>query len=53
MQRLRMTQQGGSWTMDAVSDPSATPGGLLGSPPAANPQLAVPPSVQFSLTLPG
>ena len=53
VQRLKITQQGGSWTMDAVIDPSATQGGLLGSPLAANPQLAVPPSVKFSVTLPG
>lgn len=53
VQRLKISQRGGSWTMDAVLDPSATEGGLLGSPLAANPQLAVPPSVRFSVTLPG
>lgn len=53
VQRLKISQRGDSWTMDAVIDPSATQGGLLGSPLAANPQLAVPPSVKFSVTLPG
>ncbi len=53
VQRLQVTQAGDAWSMVAVIDAGATQGGLVGSPLAANPALAVPPSVKFSVTLPG